>query len=156
MKKTLYITSLERLEQYVGAAQLRPSVVRNAVLEQVCLLPQPFTAKQLAEVCKEQRISVGTVYNSLNIFISAQILHAANRQRGKAATEYELTTTDQSRMQVMCVKCGRVSDIADKAIARLIKERKYSNFKISHFSLFVYGECKVCRNRKKLNNLKNK
>ena len=130
---------------------MRPSVVRNAVLEQACYLPQPFTAKQLVEVCKEQRISIGTVYNSLNLFISAQILHATERQRGKMATEYELITGNQHHMQIICQKCGRVSDIQDRAIARLIQERKYSNFTLQHYSLFVYGECKVCRRLKRKN-----
>lgn len=148
MKKTLYNNALERLNRYVKTNGLRPSVVRNTVLEQACCLSQPFTAKQLVEVCQEQRISVGTVYNSLNIFISAQILHANERQRGKAATEYEVITGEHHRMQIICQKCGRISDIQDKAIARLIKERKYSNFTLQHYSLFVYGECKVCRRQK--------
>ena len=148
MKKTLYNNALERLNRYVKTNGLRPSVVRNTVLEQACCLSQPFTAKQLVEVCQEQRISVGTVYNSLNIFISAQILHATERQRGKAATEYEVITGEHHCMQIICQKCGRISDIQDKAIARLIKERKYSNFTLQHYSLFVYGECKVCRRQK--------
>lgn len=151
MKKTLYNNAVERLNGYLKANEMRPSVVRNAVLEQACYLPQPFTAKQLVEVCKEQRISIGTVYNSLNIFISAQILHATERQRGKMATEYELITGNQHHMQIICQKCGRVSDIQDRAIARLIQERKYSNFTLQHYSLFVYGECKVCRRLKRKN-----
>lgn len=151
MKKTLYNNAVERLNGYLKANEMRPSVVRNAVLEQACYLPQPFTAKQLVEVCKEQRISIGTVYNSLNLFISAQILHATERQRGKTATEYELITGNQHRMQIICQKCGRVSDIQDRAIARLIQERKYSNFTLQHYSLFVYGECKVCRRLKRKN-----
>lgn len=151
MKKTLYNNAVERLNGYLKANEMRPSVVRNAVLEQACYLPQPFTAKQLVEVCKEQRISIGTVYNSLNIFISAQILHATERQRGKAATEYEVITGNQHHMQIICQKCGRVSDIQDRAIARLIQERKYSNFTLQHYSLFVYGECKICRRLKRKN-----
>ena len=151
MKKTLYNNAVERLNGYLKANEMRPSVVRNAVLEQACYLPQPFTAKQLVEVCKEQRISIGTVYNSLNIFISAQILHATERQRGKAATEYEVITGEHHCMQIICQKCGRISDIQDKAIARLIKERKYSNFTLQHYSLFVYGECKICRRLKRKN-----
>lgn len=133
---------------------MRPSIVRNVVLEQVCLLPQPFTARELVEACQAERISVGTVYNCLSLFISAQILHANNRQRGQSATEYEIITGNQNRMQIICTQCGRVSDIHDKAISRLIKVRKYSNFNMQNFSLFVYGECKICR--KKSNNKEQK
>jgi Fe2+ or Zn2+ uptake regulation protein len=79
----------------------------------------------------------------------AQILHATQRQRGAAATEYELIASRSSmRMQVVCTKCGRVQDIQDKAIAHLLQERKYSNFTMQYASVFVYGECKICRRRK--------
>ncbi|MBQ6748958.1 MAG: transcriptional repressor [Paludibacteraceae bacterium] len=142
-----YKSALERLSGYIRANGMRPSAVRRMILEQVCALPQPFTAEQLAKACAEQRISVGSVYNALNLFVTARLLHASVRQRGRAATEYELMTDNTVRMQVICQKCGRTTDFNDKAIARLIQERKYSNFNLQHFSLFVYGECKVCRRR---------
>ena len=147
-----YKAALLQLSAYLKAHEMRPSAVRNMVLEQVCQLPQPFTADQLTKACQEERISVGTVYNALNVFVLAQILHATNRQRGKSATEYELMSGNQIRMQVVCHKCGRVTEIQDKAVERLVKERKYSNFTMQHFSLFVYGECKICRRLVKKNN----
>lgn len=144
-----YTNTLDRLNRYLRDNGLRPSPVRNMVLEQVCLLKQPFTAQQLEEACTAERISVGTVYNSLRVFVLAQILHATQRQRGAAATEYELIASRSSmRMQVVCTKCGRVQDIQDKAIAHLLQERKYSNFTMQYASVFVYGECKICRRRK--------
>ena len=147
MKHQTANSALERLNQYIESNGLRPSVVRNCVLEQACLLPQPFTAAQLNEACKKQRISTGTVYNALDIFVSAQILHGINRQRGKNATEYELVNANSSYMQYICAKCGRTVNFKDKAISRLIRERNYSNFDLQHFSLIVYGECKICRTR---------
>ena len=145
-----YIAAQERLDTYVREHGMRPSKVRNMVLEQVCQLEQPFVADQLVEACKKERISVGTVYNALSLFLLAQILHAIDRQRGRTATEYELMTGSVIRMQILCGKCGRVADIHDKVIERMVKERKYSNFTMQHFSLFVYGECKICR-RKRVN-----
>ena len=122
------------------------------ILEQVCALPQPFTADRLVKACAAQRISVGSVYNALNLFVTARILHASIRQRGRAATEYELMTDNTVRMQVVCRKCGRKTDFNDKAIARLVQERKYSNFNPQHFSLLVYGECKICRRKVRIEN----
>lgn len=91
---------------------------------------------------------MGTIYNSLNTFVDAQILRATERQRGKAATEYELITGSSNRLQIVCKKCGRVTDITDKAITTLVQNRKYSNFNMQHFSLFIYGECRICRKKK--------
>jgi Fur family ferric uptake transcriptional regulator len=122
--------------------------VRNIVLSLACALPQPFTAEQLQRACETERISVGTVYNSLNTFMEAQVFRATERQRGKAATEYELITGSSNRLQIVCKKCGRVTDITDKAITTLVQDRKYSNFNMQHFSLFIYGECRICRKKK--------
>lgn len=126
---------------------MRPSKVRNMVLTQVCLLPQPFTADQLMAACAEERISVGTVYNALDLFVKAMLLHATQRQRGKAATEYELMAGSPTRMRYICQKCGRTVEIQDKVLTRMVTERKYTNFNMQHFSLFVYGECKICRSK---------
>ena len=145
----IYQTALSRLNAYIKKNNLRPSSVRRIVLERICSLPQPFTAEQLIEACQEERVSVGSIYNSLNLFILAQILHATNRQRGKNATEYEVSIGSQARMHVICTECGRVTEIHDKAISSLIQERKYSNFNMQHFSLYVYGVCRKCAQQTK-------
>ncbi len=122
------------------------------VLTQICQLPQPFTADQLLKACEADRISVGTIYNSLETFVDANILVAFERQMGKNAAEYELITGSANRMQIICQKCGRVTSFTDKAITTLIQDRKYSNLNMQHFSLFVYGECKICRKKTLKNN----
>ena len=81
-----YILAQEKLVRFLHEHEKRPSKVRNIVLSLACALPQPFTAEQLQRACETERISVGTVYNSLNTFVDAQILRATERQRGKAAT----------------------------------------------------------------------
>ncbi len=134
-----------KLRAYIRSKEMRPSKVRNMVLRQVCILKKPFTADQLVKACEADRISVGTVYNSLRLFVDAGILRGTNRQRGQIATEYELQTDKDCVMQIICTRCGRVARIDDKAVHHLVTTRKYSNFNMAHFSLYVYGECKICR-----------
>lgn len=140
-----YEAALERLNAYIKDHNMRRSVVREMILEQVIALPQPFTAEQLAKVCAAERISVGSVYNVLSVFIDAQIIHAFQRQRGQNATEYELTTVVENCIQMICGRCKRATTIHDKAIEHLVATRKYSNFNPHHYTLFIYGECKHCR-----------
>jgi Fe2+ or Zn2+ uptake regulation protein len=144
-----YDIALERLNQYLKEQHMRVSKVREMVLEQICLLPQPFTADQLVQACTAERISTGTVYNTLALFVSIRILNAITRQRGKNATEYELITGSKVRMQVICQKCQRVTHFRDPALERLILNRKYTNFNLQYYSLFIYGECKYCRYKKR-------
>lgn len=143
-----YQASDAKLRAYIRAKGLRPTKVRNMVLKQICSIPRPFTADQLVKACEQDHISVGTIYNSLRLFIDAGILRGLTRQRGQSATEYDIQTDKDSLMQIICTKCGRVARMEDRAIYNLVTMRRYSNFNISHFSLYVYGECKVCRRLK--------
>ncbi len=144
-----YRAAEAKLRAYIRAHadEMRPSKVRNMVLRQVCALPKPFTADQLVKACIPDRISVGTIYNSLKLFIDAHIVQGHTRQRGQMATEYELLTDHENRFQMICTACGRLVELDDKAITRLVTTRKYSNFNMAHFALYVYGECKICRRK---------
>ncbi len=142
----IYKAAQAQLNAYVQAHEMRRSQVRNMVLEQICRLPQPFTAAQLEEVCKAERISTGTVYNVLHVLIEASLVRPYDRGIGQTVTEYELVTeVSRSHMQIICRKCGRRTFIYDKALQRLVMERPYSNFNIQNYTLVVYGECKICR-----------
>lgn len=142
-----YESALAKLREYIETHALRHSPVREMVLEQVCTLSQPFTAEQLEQACLAEHISQGTIYNNLRLFIDAHILHAIERQRGKSATRYALIPGKQIQAQMICGKCGRVSEFKDQAIDHLLRVRKYPNFEMQHYSLFVYGECKHCRRK---------
>jgi len=142
-----YSSALTQLNRYLHENEKRPSRVREMVLTQVFQLPQPFTAEQLVKACEEDHISVGTVYNSLNLFIDARILRATIRQRGKSATEYELLVGATNKVQFICKKCGRTVEFSDQLIAKSIKTHGYNNFVMQNYNLTVYGECKICRKK---------
>ena len=142
----LYKAAQEQLDAYVAEHAMRFSAVRNMVLEQVSRLSQPFTASQLEEACRGERISTGTVYNALKLFVEAKLVKVYDRGFGQTVSEYELNTNaSRAHMQIVCRKCGRKAAFYDKAIMRLVAERKYSNFNIQNYTLVVYGECKICR-----------
>lgn len=137
--------ALERMNAYLQENGGRYSSVRETVLEHACMLPQPFTAEQLEASCQSEKISSGTIYNSLQLFLKANIIHATKRQKGHQATEYELITGNPIRMQRICQKCGRVTNFRAPALDRLIREQKTQSFFMQHYTLFVYGECRRCR-----------
>ena len=147
-KERIYANALGRLYRYAKTHNLRPAAIRKIVLEQTCYLHQPFVAEQLIEACKQERISTATIYNSLRIFVKAGILRESKRHLGQPVTEYELISDNVKHMQLICKTCGRITDFSDRAIGRLIEERKYQNFNMQHYSLIVYGECKICRSKK--------
>lgn len=149
-ENSIYKIAHERVDAYLMEHGARASVVRDMILSQVCQLKQPFTADQLREVCETERVAKATVYNALNVFIAAGVLHEYDRKIGQTVTEYELITNARPHMQIVCTKCGKKTNFNDKAIIRLVNERKYLNFTPHRFTLVVYGECKTCRKRNRI------
>lgn len=139
--------ALAKLETYLKDNGLRHTPERYTLLRHVCALEQPFRTETLVESVQNEHISLATVYNTLGLFISAQILHCLNRRYGRKQAEYELLTQKLVRMEMVCTRCGRVSHIRDVAIQNLVCTRKYSNFNMQGFSLYVYGECKTCKRK---------
>lgn len=135
----------ERLNAYIEDNAMRQSPTRMMVLERICALPQPFTGKQLEEVCAGEQISRGTVYNVLEVLQNAQIICPIASQPGSGHMQYELVTSIPSRMRYVCEMCGRKVEIRDKVLEKLIKTRHYYNFVPRRLSLLVYGVCKKCR-----------
>lgn len=144
-----YISAKAKLDAYLVSHRLRHTQERYILLQALCEMEQPFIAGALVEVARSQHISQATVYNSIALFVSAQILHCVGREYGRAGAKYELITDGTIHMELICKRCGRVSRFRDVAIENLVRARRYSNFNLQHYSFYVYGECKTCKRKPK-------
>jgi Fe2+ or Zn2+ uptake regulation protein len=139
-----------RLDAYVEEHNMRRSPTRDLVLAEACKLPQPFAASELIEAAEKQHISMPTVYNVLQLLIKARILLKVNRDSTREHAMYEILAGKSYTIQMYCTRCGRVTPVQSKVLNNAIKAYKFNNFNLQRFSLFVYGECKVCRSYKRL------
>jgi Fe2+ or Zn2+ uptake regulation protein len=136
-----------RLEEYASANGMRMSVERKFILRHICQQKHPVTSAELERAAKEANISRATVYNTLRLLVSARIVQQVPQLEGVRRVEYRLAGARQNRMEMRCTRCGRLVKIKDTAISDLIAAKRYSNFNFSHYTLCVYGECKLCRRR---------
>ena len=143
-----YKAALNKLETYIKDNGLRHTPERYTLLRHICALEQPFGIDTLAgSLSEEDRISPATIYNTINLLVSAQILHCVSRRDGRKYAQYQLTAQPAVRFELVCTRCGRISSFKDKAIENLIRTRKYSNFNLQGYSLYIYGECKTCKRK---------
>lgn len=140
-----YKAALSKLNQYIWENGYRHTPEREIVLQIMCRLPQPFTPAQVVEEVKEEHISQATVYNCIRLFDQIGIIRLQQQKITQSKSEWEVVAGKRNRLQLVCQRCGRVSEFKDIAITNAVKLRKYSNFVPEHFTIFVYGECKHCR-----------
>ena len=148
MKSTSEIAEAEaRLLEYANRHKLRISAERKTLLRYICGQKRPVAPAEIEAVAAQEHISRATVYNTLKLFTTANILRRAEQESGARNVRYEPVDTRHNRMEMRCLRCGRLVKIQDAAISDLIAAKKYSNFNYSHYSLCVYGECKLCRKK---------
>lgn len=141
-----YKTALQLLDNYIRENNLRHTLEREKLLKMMAELNMPvFSFSDLDQKRKEAHISVPTLYNSLNLFVSARILYRMQRTQGVKQEQYKWTFDTKNTLRMICTRCGREAAFTDKALQHIVSNRNYTNFVPAHFSLFVYGECKTCR-----------
>lgn len=137
-----YEEAARKLEKYIGEHHLRHTQERYTILSYICEIGRPFTADQVIKMAEKDFISRPTVYNTLELLVSAQILWEGGKRGGKQ--EYEMLHGVKMRMRMRCTRCGRLSNFKDSAIEELIAKHKFRNFRLSHYTLEVWGTCRVC------------
>lgn len=148
VKEDLFTHCIDILHAYEDSHGLRHTPEREWILHSLLEHPGTFTPTELYQWVSPHRVSRATVYNTLELFQSAQILHCLRQQTNSKRMQYEVALIPTNHIQRKCLRCGRVSDIKDPAIKKLIFDRRYTNFSISHFSLYIYGTCRICRKMK--------
>ncbi|APE05344.1 MULTISPECIES: ferric iron uptake transcriptional regulator [Alteromonas] len=88
---------------------------------------------------QDEEIGLATVYRVLNQFDDAGILNRHHFEGGKSV--FEISHKDHHD-HLVCLKCGKVIEFEDDVIEqRQEMVAKQHNIKLTHHSLYLYGEC---------------
>ena len=128
--------------QALKDAGLKVTLPRLKILE---VLQQPDCQHISAEDLYKKLIDLGeeiglaTVYRVLNQFDDAGIVTRHHFEGGKSVFEL---STQHHHDHLVCLKCGKVIEFEDD----IIEERqemiaKQHKMKLTHHSLYLYGEC---------------
>lgn len=143
-----YNQASRQLGQYLSEKGMRASMERQIILQLFCSGKKRWTVAELTEEAEKEHICRATVYNAIRVLSDAKIIRVCTHAGINRTTEYELNETGQNRIRMICTKCNRQNELKDTSIARMVGEKKYSNFVMNRFELVVYGECKVCRKKR--------
>ena len=106
--------------------------------------------KLLLEIGED--IGLATVYRVLNQFDDAGILTRHHFEGGKSVFEL---TGGSHHDHLVCLKCGKVIEFEDEVIeAKQLEIAEKNGIKLTHHSLYLYGECKdtvQCKKNSEMN-----
>lgn len=142
----IYHKALARLNAYIEQNGLKHSPEREVILKHICKQQKVFAISDVVKWVEKESMVRATVYNSIKILEKAEIIHGCVSVSGHKM-QYELFCNPSNHIHIICTRCGRKAALDDAMFNTMITNKKYNNFNLRNYTLFVYGECKRCRRK---------
>lgn len=130
--------------QYLTDNGHRKTPERFAILDAIYSFDGHFSIEMLSQKMTEQkkfRVSRATLYNTILLLINAQLV--TKHQFGNS-TQYEKLYNSGVHVHLICTQCGKITELENDALQLAIESTKFSQFNVSHYSLYIYGLCSKC------------
>jgi len=134
------------LETLLKDKGLKLTAQRKQLLKKALLKHNHFSAEELYESlkAKEAGISRATVYRTLKLLASYEVLDVHDFDRGYRLYESRLGRKHHDHL--VCLRCRRITEFENSEIEEeQVKVAKKHHFKILSHSHKIYGLCQKCR-----------
>lgn len=135
--------------EYLQGKKLRKTPERYAILDKVCDMTEHFHIDTLYSELEtaSYHVSLATVYNTMDLLIDCGLVrrHQFNNQ----PAQYEKVSGVGNHHHLICTQCGRIKDVKDQELLKMMNARRYPAFHTSYFAINVYGVCSRCQRRGK-------
>jgi Fur family ferric uptake transcriptional regulator len=148
MDSKLYQEVQESFTNYLTEKNLRKTEERYTILKEVCAFTGHFNILTLYHKITETsfHISKSTVYNTLGVLLDAGIV--VSYQVDSKSIQYELKQYAETHLHLFCTKCGSIREIKSIPVKDLLTAVKTPRFTPHFYSLYIYGTCSRCGNKK--------
>ena len=138
---------IEFAERELQRAGHRASMPRSAVLELIGRQDCVRSAHEIADELRAdgRRVGVATVYRTLELLASLNLVQRLDLGGGSARYEPALPGGEHHHHHLVCDSCGRVTPFEDPGLERAIDSlaRKVDH-RVGHHDVILRGACPAC------------
>lgn len=138
--------------EYLTQRKHRKTPERFAILEHIYNIKGHFDMDLLYNIMKGTmfRVSRATLYNTMELLLDCGLV--VKHQFGANVSKYEKAYGNENHDHFICLDCGEVKEYKCNQPLDAAREKRFQRFKVSYYSLYVYGVCAKCqrKNKKKL------
>lgn len=145
----LKISARDCFTSFLKRKGLRKTPERYAILDNVFDMNEHFFIESLLSRMERGsfHVSRATLYNTMQLLQEAGLV--CRHQFENQAPQYErvIPSATGSHHHLICRSCGKVKEIKDPELLKLLQSRRYRTFHPEFLTLYVYGTCSMCQRK---------
>lgn len=135
--------------EYLVSNKHRRTPERYAVLDHIYSTKGHFDMDSLYTSMKKAnfRVSRATLYNTIELLLDCGLV--VKHQFGANVSQYERAYGNENHDHMICLSCGEVKESKNSNLFTPAQQRRLKKFKVSYYSMYIYGICAKCERAKK-------